>query len=77
MYVNAMWLTGNSSGNTTRCAYIGSSMDQSWFAEVVLRSGLRGTMSVHLVVRPCKGYSWMPLNLPKSLFNKTNYKMVL
>ena len=60
-YRKIMWLTDYSSGNTTQCEYIGSSMEQSWFTRVVLRSRLCGMISVHLIVGPCKGYAWMTL----------------
>ena len=52
-------------------------MEQSWFVEVVLWSGLHGTISVQLVVGPCKGYARRILNLTQSFFNNTNYQVLL
>ena len=76
-YGKVMWLTGHSSGNTTQCEHIGRSMVQSWFNGVVLWSRLRETISVQLIVDPCKGYAWKTLNSPKSFFNNTNYQVIL
>ena len=63
-YGKAMCLTGQSRGNTAHCEYIGSSMEQSCFDGVVLWSRLRGTISVQLIVGPCKGYARRILNPP-------------
>ena len=67
-YGTAMYLTGQSRGNTAQCEYIGSSMEQSWFDEVILRSGLRGMISVQLVVGPGTGYARRILNSPIIVF---------
>ena len=73
-----MCLTGQSRFNTAQCEYIGSSMEKSWYNEVVLLSGLsEEAMSVQLVVGPCKGYARRTLNLPIPFFNNTNYQVIL
>ena len=76
-YGKVVWFDEQSSGSTTRCAYIGSSREQSWFWEVVLWSRLRGSISVQLIVGPCKGYALRTLKLFLSFFNYTNYQVIL
>ena len=63
-YGKAMWLTSRSSGNITQCAYIGYSIERSWFIEIIMWSRVRGVMSVQLIVGPCKGHGQRTLNSP-------------
>ena len=56
-YGKAMCLIEQSHSNTAQCEYIGSSIERSWFHEVVLWSRLRRAMSVQLAVGPCKGHA--------------------
>ena len=55
-YATVVCLTGRSRENTAQCEYIESSIEQSWFDGVVLWSRICGTISVQLVMDPCKGY---------------------
>ena len=70
-YGKAMCLIEQSHSNTAQCEYIGSSIEQSWFSDVVLRSKLcEEEISEQLVLGPCKVHARRTLN-SRNIFSIT------